>query len=175
MPPRCPTTPSTLRSGRSRALLRGGSAPHSPLRPRTRRAPVSARRLAWTLCAMNHRQALLLVSVLLLFGCGYGSEKGYHGAGRVTVIHRVPVTALKVDFPDFHLNKPFHVKYGIAGLPASNYTYAVGLAIDAPIDDLLPSWSRWPGAQAMLELCVLDASGKPLVQCKGELYRFNWH
>ena len=119
--------------------------------------------------------AKTLLSVLAFCGCGYGGEKAYQGEGRLTVLHRVPATAMKIDFPDFQFDKPLHATYRVAGLPPSNYSYSVGLAVEGPIERFLPTGSDWPGSQASLHLRLLDNGGRPIVDCSGELYRFNWH
>jgi hypothetical protein len=119
--------------------------------------------------------ATTLLLILAFCGCGYGSERRYQGEGRLTVLHRVPATTMKIDFPDFQFDRPLHATYRVAGLPPSNYSYSVGLAVEGPIGRFLPTGSNWPGSQASLRLRLLDAGGRPIVDCGGELYRFNWH
>ena len=119
--------------------------------------------------------ATTLLSILALHACGYRGERSYEGEGRLTVIHRVPATALRVDFPDFQFNRPLHATYRVTGLPQSNYSYSLGLAVDGPIDRFLPTGANWPGSQATVNIRLLDAAGRPIVECAGELNRFNWH
>jgi len=118
---------------------------------------------------------VLVVSVLTCCSCGLGSERAYKGDGKVTILRRVPVTAMKIDFPSFQLREPFHATYRVTGLPQSNYDYAVGLALGVPQDRVFATGRGWPGSDASIHLRLLDNSGQPIVDCNGELHRFNWH
>jgi hypothetical protein len=111
----------------------------------------------------------------VLCGCGLGSERGYTGDGTLIVLHRLPVTAMKIDFPEFQLDQPFQAKYRVVGLPRSNYGYAIGLAVNLPINHFLPPDTGWPGSEGLLHLRLLDEANRPIVDCNGELFRFNWH
>src|SRR5262245_54338120 len=72
------------------------------------------------------------------------------------------------------LDRPIEASYDVRGLPHLNYAYQVGIAIDKPIDYFLPPWAAWPGSKGNLRLRLLNDDGSPIIDCAGELFRFNW-
>src|SRR2546425_538422 len=91
----------------------------------------------------TNRLLSLIVAATMISGCRFQSERSYQGEGRMTVLHRVPATAIKIDFDKFRMNLPSQHRYRIAGLPHSNYTYHVGLAVDQAIDYFYQSPDDW--------------------------------
>ena len=125
---------------------------------------------------MAQRLTALVTVVLVLSGCEYGQEGSYSGDGVLEVLHRMPRTAIKIDFEEFQLDQAFHARYDVQGLPALHWDYFIGLAVDHDIAYFhTDSWPDWVGCEASVRFSVYGADGSTMLSCGGQLCQFNWH